>query len=372
MPQIIFDDQDGTLSMLRDSVQAFASTFPGPQRLRQRRAAKADLDRDVWAGMAEAGWLGLTLPEDLGGLGLGAREQAVLSEALGRELISEPLAFLAVFSGALLNGAEESSERARLVEGLIEGSLIVAPALQGVDGSATALTGEQKGDGVSLQGVSHYVNAAASADEFLVYAKSGAESLLVSVPASSAKVELRPTLDGSQLGKVTFDGAIISPERILARGATVEAAIDAATASARIALAAELAGLASRQLEITVSYTSERVQFKKPIASFQVLQHRMVDMWADAEFACSAVAYACERAEDSDAKTATLAILAAKARAGDAAVTVGRRAVHLHGAMGFTDECDIGLFMKRADALNSALGQPEALRLQFVALERAA
>lgn len=372
MPQMIFDDHDGTLVMLRDSVQAFASTFPGPKRLRKRREEGADLDKDVWAGMADAGWLGLTLPEELGGSGLGAQEQAVLSEALGRELISEPLAFLAVFSGALLSRSVEGAERARLVAGLVDGSLIVTPAIQGQDGSETALIAKLNGGQVRLSGTAHYVNAAASADEFLIYAKSGSESLLIAVPASVAKVEQRPTLDGSQLGKVTLDSVAVDEARVLIRGSDVESAIDAATASTRIALAAELAGIASRELELTVSYTSDRVQFRKPIAAFQAVQHRLVDMWADAEFACSAVVYACERIGGEDAMAASLSILAAKARAGDAAVTVGRRAVHLYGAMGFTDECDIGLYLKRADALNAALGQPEKLRLQFVALERAA
>jgi alkylation response protein AidB-like acyl-CoA dehydrogenase len=371
MPQMMFDDADGTLGMLRDSVQAFAAKFPGPQRLRQRRAAGSDLDREIWAGMADAGWLGLTIPEDLGGAGLGGREQAVLSEALGRELITEPLAFLAVYAGALLAGSDETEERARLIAGLIDGSLIVSPAVQGADGSASPLSAVLRGEELSLSGAAHYVNAAASADEFLVYARLGDDELLVAVPAASAQITLRPTLDGSQLGRIAFDGAAVGASRILARGTSVAAAITAATAATRLALAAELAGLASRELEATVAYTSERVQFGKPIASFQVLQHRMVDMWADAEFACAAVVNACERLEGRDPKAAELAILAAKARAGDAAVTVGRRAIHLHGAMGFTDECDIGHFMKRAVALNSALGQPEALRLQFVALERA-
>jgi alkylation response protein AidB-like acyl-CoA dehydrogenase len=95
-------------------------------------------------------------------------------------------------------------------------------------------------------------------------------------------------------------------------------------------------------------------------------------MWGDAEFACAAVVNAVETAVLGGSKDATLATLAAKARAGDAAVSVARRSVHLHGAMGFTDECDIGLYLKRAINLNATLGQPEALRLQFVALERAA
>jgi len=372
MPQMIFDDTDGTLGLLRDSVATFATRFPGAQRLRQRRAAGTDLDREVWAGMAEAGWLGLTIPEELGGAGLGAREQSVLSEALGRELISEPLAFLAVFSGALLSEAEATVERERLINGLIDGSLIVSPAVQAANGSIAPIEASASGNGIKLSGEAHYVNAAASADEFLVLAAINDEQALVSVPAASAEISQRPTLDGSQLGKVSFSGVSVGADRVLAKGAAVDAAIEKAVASTRLALAAEMAGIASRELEITVEYTSQRVQFGKPIASFQVLQHKMVDMWADAEFACAAVVNACERLEEDDPKAATLAILAAKARAGDASVTVGRRAIHLHGAMGFTDECDIGHFMKRAVALNSALGQPEALRLEFVALERAA
>jgi len=134
----------------------------------------------------------------------------------------------------------------------------------------------------------------------------------------------------------------------------------------------QLAGIAAKAVEMTIAYTKDRVQFGKPIASFQVVQHRLVDMWSDAEFACASVANAVERLGEGDAQAARLAVLAAKARCGDAAVSVCRRAVHLHGAMGFTDEHDIGLYLKRAVSLSSTLGQPEGLRRQFVELERAA
>jgi alkylation response protein AidB-like acyl-CoA dehydrogenase len=118
MPEIILEDPDGTFAMLRESVAAFAQRFDGAKALRARRGAGRDLDRDIWSAMAEAGWLGLMLPEDLGGAGLGMSEQAILSEALGRALITEPLAQLSVFSGTLLAGAESGSERSRLAEGL--------------------------------------------------------------------------------------------------------------------------------------------------------------------------------------------------------------------------------------------------------------
>ena len=182
----------------------------------------------------------------------------------------------------------------------------------------------------------------------------------------------RAGIDGATVSSVGFQRVTVGAGRVLAKAPSLADLLAKPIARARLALAAELAGLACRALEMTVAYTRDRVQFGKPIASFQVIQHRLVDMWSDAEFACAAVVNAVEASERSSAKAAELAILAAKARAGDAAFSICRRAIHLHGAMGITDECDIGLYLKRAIALNATLGQPEELRLQFVALERAA
>ena len=371
MPQTQFEDEDGTLSMLRDSVAAFAERFPGAERLRARRALGQDLDREVWTAMAEAGWTGLLLPEDLGGAGLGCREQAVLSESLGRALATEPLVQLAVLSGALLADAPAGAERGRLAEGIADGSLIVSPAWQAMDGTPAEITATAQGDQIRLNGKAQLVSAATSANDFLVRATLGAEALLVSVPATGVAVAERPTVDGATLGSVTLD-TVVPAANVIARGERVAALFDRAVELARLTLAAELAGLASRALEITVDYTKQRVQFGKPIASFQALQHRMVDMWGEAEFACCAVVNAADALTEAPDRAASLAVLAAKARAGDAATSVTRKAIQLHGAMGFTDECDIGLYMKRAVTLNATLGNPEALRLHFLALERAA
>lgn len=374
MPEIILEDPDGTFAMLRDSVAAFAQRFDGARVLRARRGAGRDLDRDIWSAMAEAGWLGLMLPEDLGGAGLGLSEQAILSEALGRALITEPLAQLSVFSGALLAGAESGEERSRLAEGLISGSLVVSPAWQTTDGGYAAVTATIDAAGVTLSGTAGLVVAAASADVFLVVARSNDERVLISVPAGSDGLSLseRPTVDGATLAELRFDGCHVAADQVLARGLLGSGLLDDAIQAARLTLAAELAGAGSKALEATVDYTRERVQFGKPIASFQAIQHRLVDMWSAAEFACAAIVNALERLADEPGKPAALAVLAAKARAGDAAVDITRKAIHLHGAMGFTDECDIGLYMKRAVNLNATLGNPAQLRLQFVALERAA
>lgn len=369
MPQLKFDDTDGTLAMLRDSVEALAARHPGAASLRARREAGGDMDSGLWGAMAEAGWTGLMLREALGGSGLGVREQAVLSEALGRALICEPVAGSAVFLAALLSGATESAECLRLAAGLADGSLIVAPAWRGGSVEARA-----DGDGFILSGSLGHVDQAQSATDFLVMAQCDSGQAFFSVPAGSSGLglDLQRSVDGALLGTLRLDechvpanGVVIGPEIC---GPLLEHAV----AVTRLALAAELAGIAARAVQATIDHTTTRVQFGKPIASFQAIQHRLVDMWSDAEFACAAVNNAVEELEAGEGRGATLAILAAKARAGDAAVSVCRRAVHLHGAMGFTDECDIGLYLKRAISLNAMLGQPEELRLAFVNLERAA
>jgi alkylation response protein AidB-like acyl-CoA dehydrogenase len=372
MPRITLDDPDDTLSLLRESVAQFAAQHDGGRSLRDKRERAGDLDKTIWNAMAQAGWTGLLLPETLGGTGLGMRGQTTLSEALGRALIAEPVASASVLSGALVGAAPDSQERRRLAEGIASGRLIVTPAWQDKAGMLVSVTREA--DGFVLNGAKLFVDAARSATDFLVTAMSVDSSVLLSVPADTPGVFIadRPGIDGAAVATVSFVECFIPSNRILKNGDGCEALLEQALFQAQLALAAELAGIASSALERTIAYTRDRVQFGKPIASLQSIQHRLVDMWMDAELACAAVANAVEALEAGDAQAGRLAVLAAKARAGDAAFSICRRAVHLHGAMGFTDECDIGLYLKRAISLNASLGQPEQLRLQFVNLERAA
>lgn len=376
MPRALFDDPDGTLAMLRDSVEALSARSPGPASLRAKRSRGGDTDSALWSAMTEAGWTGLLLPEDLGGAGLGLAEQAVLSEALGRALIAEPIAAAAVFASVLLRDAPPSSERDRLSRGLADGSLRISPAWRqpAKHPSSRALTASEDAAGILLDGELQFVDATASATDFLVVAPLRDGSTLLSVPSVSSGLSLdeRAGVDGAMIGALRFDRVRVPTDRALARAGSADALVANAVLHARVALAAELAGIASKAVEMTIAYTKDRVQFGKPIASFQAVQHRLVEMWSDAEFACAAVVNAVTRQSESDPRAARMAVLAAKARAGDAATSICRRAVHLHGAMGFTDEHDIGLYLKRAIALSATLGQPEALRLEFVEMERAA
>jgi alkylation response protein AidB-like acyl-CoA dehydrogenase len=373
-PQVLFDDPDGTLAMLRDSVAAFAVRHSGTKALRERRDRGGDIDTSLWRAMAEAGWIGLSLPDQIGGAGLGMREQGVLSEALGRALVAEPVVMASVFSSVLLADAPASNERTRLAGGLSSARVVAIPAWKdpAKPSRAKPVSARPKGDGVVLEGEKHFVEAARAATDFLVTATVDDGCILVSVAADAAGLTIteRPGIDGVAIATLSFSGCYVPAERLLARAAHAAELLDRPVLHARLALAAELAGIASKALELAMSYTKERVQFGKPIASFQAIQHRLVDMWTDAEFACASVVNAVDTLDSGDDRATLLAVLAAKARAGDAAFSICRRAVHLFGAMGFTDECDIGLYLKRAINLNATLGQPDELRLQFVEQER--
>ena len=373
-PQVLFDDPDGTLAMLRDSVAAFAARHSGAKALRERRDRGGAFDQNLWLAMGEAGWIGLSLPDEIGGAGLGMREQATLSEALGRALVAEPVVMASAFSSVLLADARESKERTRLAGGLPSARIVAIPAWKDTakPSRAKPVLARPKGDGFVLDGEKHFVEAARAATDFLVTAASDDGCILVSVAADAAGLTIteRPGIDGAAIATLSFSGCYVPAERLLARAALAAELLARPVLHARLALAAELAGIASKALELSISYTKERVQFGKPIASFQAIQHRLVDMWTDAEFSCAAVVNAVETIDAGDDRAALLAVLAAKARAGDAAFSICRRAVHLFGAMGFTDECDIGLYLKRAINLNATLGQPNELRLQFVEQER--
>jgi alkylation response protein AidB-like acyl-CoA dehydrogenase len=376
MPRALFDDPNGTLAMLRDSVEALAARSPGPASLRAKRSRQGDSDAALWSAMAKAGWIGLLLPEELGGAGLGLTEQAVLNESLGRALIAEPMAAGAVFASVLLREAGASPERDRLATGLADASLRISPAWRQPSkySSGRLLESLEDASGIVLDGELQFIDAAASASDFLVVAPLGDEAMLLSVPASTSGLSLdeRAGVDGATIGTLRFDRVCVPAEKVLSRVGRVDDLVENAILHARVALAAELAGIASKAVEMTITYTKDRVQFGKPIASFQAVQHRLVDMWSDAEFACASVVNAVTRQTQGDPRETRLAVLAAKARSGDAATSICRRAVHLHGAMGFTDEHDIGLYLKRAISLSATLGAPEALRLEFVELERAA
>jgi alkylation response protein AidB-like acyl-CoA dehydrogenase len=376
---VVHDDHqsdDGELlRLLRDAAATFARRG-GVERSRGLRTTRPGMDAAVWKEMAEQGWLGILIPENYGGQALGYAEMAVVVEELARTLSPEPVVASSVLSAGLLMGGDNDALKKALLAKIATGEAIVGAATAGRFSGEAEVTAKAAGSETVLNGVAHHVYPALSATDFIVAAK-GADGVgLYRLPAKAAGLSIKDVLraDGTFAGTLTLKDVKVAAADVVATGAKAEAAIRRATDAATIMTCAELYACMNQALDITVGYMQTRVQFGKPIGSFQALQHRTVDLWIQKELSMGALADAVRTLDDPKATPDQLSMAAsrAKSRCGDAAHTIGRETIKLHGAIGFTDEYDVGLYLRRAMALNAWLGNPSEHRRRFGKLLQAA
>jgi len=355
------------IDAVRDSVRAFARgrTAFGDGRSEDRR-------RWEWTQLVEAGWLGLLASEARGGVGLPPSVMAALYEELGRVGVTERYSAVAVLGLIALEECKPTAVRDRLIEDLVRGSAVPVLCWQSGNNEdentlcfAPVKTTEL---GLSIEIKREFVDFIDTATHFCFpVACSGQVGLLV-VERGDAKLRIEQTasLSGEAVGNVSFAGPVLFASILELPS---DRSLKTAFLLARIAAAAQLSGLVHRVVQLTTEFTTQRVQFGRPVAANQAIQHRLVDMWMQKELALTAVANA-GRACASGAKEAELAGLAAKARAGTAADMAVRGAFQLHGAMGYTGEYGLGGLAKACLSLNAWLGRPNGLRRRFVELER--
>ena len=365
------DSQDDgeMLRLLRDAAATFARRA-GVDRSRALRNTRPGFDRATWKEMAEQGWLGILIAENFGGQGLGAAEMAVVAEELARTLAPEPVVACAVLAATVIGASDNDAIKAALLPRIASGELIVGTAFAGrFDLSKTEVTARKSGADVLLAGQAHHVYPVHEADEFLVAARESGELVLCRVNAQAAGLSCKDELraDGTFAGTLTLKDVKIAPADVVARGARAEAALRRGVDTAVIMSCAELTGIMDQALDITLNYLRTRVQFGKPIGSFQALQHRTVDLWIQKELSLGALSDAVHALDASNASADEISMIAsrAKSRCGDAAHTIGREAIKLHGAIGFTDEYDVGLYLRRAMTINAGLGNPAEHRRRF-------
>ncbi len=368
-------DTDSTADMLRDAAADFLVGRAGPDRLRGWVGKPRPVDRVLWRESAALGWTGALLPETLGGLGLSMAEAAVLAEQAGRHLYAEPLVPAAFLPAMVLACAEPGATRTALAQALLEGEQLLALAWQENGGMRAPQTPECTVVDGRLRGRKRFVPGACADATLLVYAQAQGEPVWVAVDAGAAGV--RATVDASGLGGLwtfEFDDLPLRDATPLLRGSAARSALANALTAGRLLASAELTGSAAGCLAQTLDHLRTRQQFDRTIGSFQAVQHRCVDLHLEVELAKASLAQALAewpaRIGPAEAVPAAVevAVCAAKARAGDAAVKVGREAVQLHGAMGFCEEVDIGLYLRAALQGNAWLGGPVALRRHFAAL----
>lgn len=334
---------------LRDAARAFLAGQPGPHTVAEH---DSDYDPAVWqAIVAEQGWPAIQVPEAAGGWGFGLVEASLVFEEAGRALVPSPLfATAGLATAALLQLGDAGQQEAHL--GAIAAGETATAAL---DARVAAVRTDA---GWRLDGVAERVVDGASASLVLV----GTDHGVFVVPGGSCRARRVPALDPTRpLATLTFDGLVL-PEAARLAGDDV----DGARLRAAVLLAAEQVGGAEAMLDLTVAYAKVRVQYGRPIGSFQAIQHACADMLVAVESARSAVWYAAAALEGG-LPDARLAARTAKAMASDAYFRVAGAAIQAHGGIGFTWEHVAHLHFKRARAGLALLGAPHEHRAAVAA-----
>ena len=368
---------DDTLGMLRDSAADFAPLDAA--RVRRLRGTDPGFERSVWKEMAGMGWLGILVPEENGGLGLDLRAALIIAEQLGRALYPEPYGASAVMATLALLHGDSTALKQSLLPQLAAGEIIASLAWQGerggLDGCECPAEVNAQGVEPEFEGTSCFVPVP-GADAFVVAARSaqGLELYWIAREAAGLSCMRELRADGSASARLTFHAVGAAAGARVASAKTARVALQLAIDHATLTASAELLGLMDCALDMTLEYLRARVQFGKAIGSFQALQHRAVDLYIQKELTRAALNAAAATLNNPGCTPAGRAAAAsgAKARASQAALAICAEALQMHGAIGFTDEYDLGLYLNRALVLSAWLGNASAYRSRYAALMEAA
>jgi pimeloyl-CoA dehydrogenase small subunit len=358
---------------LKDSVERLLADTHGDlaRRMAYMKEPKG-YSTAVWRKYADLGLLAVPFAEEHGGLGQGPTETMIIAEALGRALAIEPYFATVVLCGGALRHAENAALLKELVPGIAEGRLTLALAHQerqaryNLADTATTARADGKG-GYTLEGEKCAVLHGDSADNLIVTARvqgaradlSGVGLFVVAGTASGLTRRGYATQDGMRAADVTLSAVKVSAEAVLAEPDRGLLVLNRVVDEAIAALAAEAVGAMAALNELTVSYLKTRKQFGQPIGSFQVLQHRAVDMFTALEQARSMAYFATMMATEPNARERRKAMAATKVQIGRSARYVGQEAIQLHGGIGMTMEYKAGHYFKRLTVIDMAFGDAD-------------
>ena len=356
--------------LLKDSVERFVNDNYDLDTRQSLRKNPAGFSETYWQTMAELGWLGVTVPEAQGGFGGNQADTMVLMEAFGQGLVLEPFFATAVLGTRALVSGGNADLQSRLLPDVVSGSCRLGLAyaeeqsrfdLEDVITRATA-----QDSGFVITGHKSMVQHGGSADQLVVSTRTsggqrdenGITLFLVDTKAEGVTVDSFPTVDGQQASEVTFENVFVHADNMLGeldRGFTLlqDIAIDGI-----LALAAEAVGAMEILYKDTVAYTQEREQFDHSLADFQVLQHRMVDMFMEYE-QCKSMLYRATLEVVQNGREAMRTVHALKYMVGKVGTFIGENAVQLHGGMGVTEELRIGHYFKRLLVIDAQFGNSD-------------
>ena len=325
---------------------------------------------EYWSSMAELGWLGLAFGEEDGGFGGNQIDTLVLMEQFGKGLVLEPfLANIVLGGGAIKRGASKAVKQSiipSLIEGNLQVTLAYAEEQSRFDLEDVATSAREEDKDFLINGRKSMVLNAESADKIVVVARTsgsqideeGISLFLVDSNSDGVERENFPTVDGLRASEISFKDVRVSSENLIGEKDKGFEILKAVSNDAILALAAEAVGAMEVLYKDTVEYTQQREQFDHPLSDFQVLQHRMVDMFMEYE-QCKSLLFRATMETVQDPLLSQRTIHALKHLVGKSGIFVGESAVQLHGGMGVTEELRIGHFFKRLLVIDSQFGNSD-------------
>ncbi|MGB3068395.1 MAG: acyl-CoA dehydrogenase family protein [Ottowia sp.] len=358
--------------MLSDSADSFARGELGPHVTRSWRGRVPPFDLERWKSLAAMGWTGLLIKEEFGGTNAGLQAACAVLARLGPALPPEPLVACAVLSAVVLDAATPSLLRDQVLRRLADGAELPALAHETPSRDDSGVQARRGENSWTLNGQCRFVRPGRGATGWIVKAETEEGGALFWVPSSSIPehaLEFEPLTDGGDCAWLRLSGIVVEPQYLLVEPAHTHLVIRRAIDAALIASSAELLGVMRGAFALALDHLRNRRQFGVAIGSFQALQHRAVDLHLQHELTSACVERASRRF-DEGADSEELSLLAArsKARAADAAVLTSRETIQFFGAMGYTDECDIGLYFKRSLSIAAWLGNASAQRQRYAQL----
>ena len=357
--------------MLRDSLERLLADRYNFEQRKTYAQAPEGWSRELWEHYAELGLLALPFAERYGGFGGGPVETMIVMEAFGRALALEPYLATVVLGGGFLRLGGSEEQRERILPQIASGQLCLAFAhterQSRYDLADVSTRGRRDGQGWDLDGEKGVVLHGDSADKLIVTARTaggrrdreGIGLFLVGAEAAGVSRRGYPTQDGLRAAEITLSNVKAGPEDAVGDPENATPLVERVVDEAIAALAAEAVGAMAALHELTIEYLKTRRQFGVPIGTFQVLQHRGVDMLVALEQARSMALFAAMMAQSGNADERRRAMAAAKVQIGRSGRFLGQQAIQLHGGVGMTMEFKVGHYFKRLTMIDTMFGDAD-------------
>ncbi len=365
--------------MIQQSVERFVQENYDLSNRIKISSEDPGFSKEYWSSMAELGWLGLVFSEEDGGFGGNQIDTLVLMEQFGKGLVLEPFLANVVLGGGSIKRGASKEIKDSIIPSLIDGSLQITLAYaeeqSRFDIEDVATAAREENSGFIINGKKSMVLNAESADKIVVVARTsgsqvdeeGITLFVVDADAEGIEKENFPTVDGLRASEIIFKDVKVESTSLIGEKDKGFSILQAVVNDAILALAAEAVGAMEVLYKDTVEYTQQREQFDHPLSDFQVLQHRMVDMFMEYE-QCKSLLFRATMETVQDPSLSQRTVHALKHLIGKSGIFVGESAVQLHGGMGVTEELRIGHFFKRLLVIDSQFGNADFHLDKFTSL----